>query len=161
MSRLLNDIEKYFDCLLSDEEEKVLMEEVALSDSSHPLVEEAKAVMGFRVRGNLRDSGIKPLSVSRNLTPGVLKLHRVAAAVAIICAGFILKFMWAVPSSECIAFVKGVSVTEEEQVMEVMRQNLCELNEGAMETEDEILDELVFLAPLSQQYEPNPNSAEI
>ncbi|MDE7413324.1 MAG: hypothetical protein K2N05_05990 [Muribaculaceae bacterium] len=152
LTQLISDIEKYFDCLLSEEEEADLIRRVALTEIRHPLVEEAKVVMGFRTLASdpCSTRAVKPRRHSR-LSP-LLNGRRIAAAVALILTlGCLLRFaLPSPPSSECIAFVKGSTITEEEKVLELMLQNISEFNQGAEEAEEEILDDLNLLSPLSE-----------
>lgn len=152
LMQLLSDIEKYFDCLLSEEEEQDLIRRVARCTSRDPRVMEAKAVMGFRTLAPAVETPPLSAALQRRKPTSFLLGGRIAAAVAMIAVlGCLLRFaIPAPPSSECIAFVKGDTVTEEEKVMELMLQNLSEFNRGASEAEQEILDELSFLPPLSE-----------
>lgn len=164
---LLREIERYFDCTLSEEEEEALRQRLALTDITHPQIEEAKAVMGFRVlrRMEVAPATTKGASTTVNshaASPQRGFLHAntirfVAAAVIILVVGIVLNF--AIPArhdNRCIAYANGRSLTDEEAVMQLMMENIADLNEGVDEVEQDVSDELEDL--LSQQDIIEPQS---
>ena len=63
---LLKEIDKYFDCLLSDEEEERLRDELSVTNFVHPKIDEAKAVMGFSTLRSHYPSSLSSLITERN-----------------------------------------------------------------------------------------------
>ena len=76
LAALLVAIEAYFDCRLSDEEEKQLRRTIARTRMVHPAIDEAKAVMGLGRRSVEKRRSLRfPASVN------------IAASVALLVAG--------------------------------------------------------------------------
>lgn len=156
IEQLLEMIDQYFDCTLSDEQEKALRREIAMTPFRHPAIDEARAVMGIRQinavhRGNKR-------SITRKIIPGL----SIAASVAmIITLGVLFLRPATTDTSTCVAYVNGQKVTDEDIVLALMAQNTTEFHEGADRAQQSIIDELEFIAPVVDQYESNTNPLEI
>lgn len=145
--RLLKQIERYFDCLLSDEEEAQLRRELSVTDIAHPVIDEAKALMGFRTIKLADASGSDPAKSSDTALPFRPTLLRIAAAAMIVLAlGAALKLAFPAPEpSECIAYANGHSLTDEDAVMQLMIENLTVLEEGVNEVREDVIEELGVL----------------
>ena len=151
MKELLDRIERYFDCSLSDEEERALRRDLALIDSDAPVIQEAKAVMGF--------SAIRTPRREKKRRWGV-PAYAAAAAIAAILLGGGLFFTLRSPTlisgdtGECIAYVNGERVTDEQKVMEILFSDMAELNEGAEEAREDVLDDLADIIPITEPLHP-------
>lgn len=160
---LLRNIARYFECMLSDEEERELRYQLARTDLDHPIVEEAKAVMGFqtirkqvlskKVAAPVRKSPVRKLGVSLS----------VAASIALI---FVVGF--SVISSynnhsrgECIAFVNGRVLTDEDDVWQIVMQDAGELGEALNECQEGISDDMEDLGTIVEAFDLNPDPSEL
>lgn len=144
LPQLLEMIERYFDCALSDAEELQLRHIIAATELSHPAIDEARAVMGIRrpARRRLRD--IRPaLSI--------------AAAVAVLLT--IGVYLYVSPSvgrmeeSKCIAYTNGRCITDEDDVINLLREDLREFDDAVEASDRSFADELGDIAPIIESYE--------
>ena len=145
---LLRDIEKYFECQLTDEEEYRLRQRLSVKSLDLPEVREEKAVMGFRGM-RMSDSSYK-LMPRKPKGNNVLRIASGIAAALIIAMGIGLTIRFGNKSEvrpECVAYVNGKCVTDEAQVMEIMEQNVADLESGVAEARNDMLDEMRELLP--------------
>ena len=134
LEAMLVAIELYFDCRLSDEEERRLRRAIAVSRVSHPAIDEARAVMGLR-------KPAERVIVSRK----ALRQVSIAASVALLIAGGIGISRYYSESSlenKSIAYVNGVKVTDEDEVMRLFNANLSIMSDG-IEEMDSRFDKMV------------------
>lgn len=134
LEAMLVAIELYFDCRLSDEEERRLRRAIAVTRVSHPAIDEARAVMGLR-------KPAERVIVSRK----VLRKISIAASVALLIAGGIGISRYFSESSlenKSIAYVNGVKVTDEDEVMRLFNANLSIMSDG-IEEMDSRFDKMV------------------
>ncbi|MBD5266940.1 MAG: hypothetical protein HDS29_00390 [Bacteroides sp.] len=134
LEAMLVAIELYFDCRLSDEEERRLRRAIAVTRVSHPAIDEARAVMGLR-------KPAERVIVSRK----VLRQISIAASVALLIAGGIGISRYFSESSlenKSIAYVNGVKVTDEDEVMRLFNANLSIMSDG-IEEMDSRFDKMV------------------
>ena len=134
LEAMLVAIELYFDCRLSDEEERRLRRAIAVTRVSHPAIDEARAVMGLR-------KPAERVIVSRK----VLRQVSIAASVALLIAGGIGISRYFSESSlenKSIAYVNGVKVTDEDEVMRLFNANLSIMSDG-IEEMDSRFDKMV------------------
>lgn len=144
LAMLLEMIEAYFDCRLSDEEEKELRHAVAHTKIVHPAVDEARAVMGLRRRVVAKRRSLRlPVSVN------------IAASVALLVAG-----AWGVskyfsqPAAEelMVAYVNGEAVTDEDEVMRLFAANLDIMRQGVEDVNDRMDEMLDIMEPAIEGY---------
>ena len=134
LEAMLVAIELYFDCRLSDEEERRLRRAIAVTRVSHHAIDEARAVMGLR-------KPAERVIVSRK----VLRKISIAASVALLIAGGIGISRYFSESSlenKSIAYVNGVKVTDEDEVMRLFNANLSIMSDG-IEEMDSRFDKMV------------------
>ncbi len=150
-AELLRAIELYFECSLSEEEEFRLRQELASLDSSHPTVEEAKALMGFSTIKR-----VKPKAASDTSTGRKNIFHRrvawAAASVAILfSAGMFLFPNQGLKGDQngCIAYANGEKITDEEEVLNLLYENISELDRASEEAQELFIDDLDDLIPLT------------
>ncbi|MDE6680570.1 MAG: hypothetical protein K2J92_04370 [Muribaculaceae bacterium] len=163
LCELLSAIDRYFDCLLSDDEEKELRKRLAETELSHPCIDETKAIMGFRAADAIiskteskRLSGFFSYRTVKYLTV-------VAASVSlVVAAGYVFQMRDTFFSTgKCLAFVNGKCIRDEDAVMEIMFSNICELEQAADETRIEVLEELDVLRPVVEHYDSEFNLSDI
>lgn len=141
--QLLDDIERYFDCLLSDEEEMELRRRVAATGLRHPAVDEAVAVMGLRRK--VRRLNFRP----------VLAACSVAACLAVIVSvGMSLhRSTPAAMDSSCIAYVNGRVVTDEEAVMLLAEGSLREVGSCGESFREDLSEDMEGIVSAIDRFE--------
>lgn len=157
---LLEMIRRYFDCELSDVEERQLRSIIADCGYSHPAIDEAKAVMGF----------LKPkrqAKVTEQPTPKRwMPLAGVAAAAAVIIAlGASLylhnRHFSSIDGPTCIAYINGAVVTDEEEVLRQLTADIREFSDCALDARQSLREELDEVFPLINDYESDPMADQI
>lgn len=140
--RLLADIGRYFDCLLSDREETDLRSRIACLPDGNPIVDEARAVMGVRRPvGNAR-SGI------------ALKICSVAASLAVLVSLAVVLFDKPVAVEErCMAYVDGMVVTDEEAVIRLTLGNLEELEQSRAHVREAFVEDFDGISSAVEKFE--------
>ena len=115
LDELLRDIDSYFECTLSDEQEQYLRRQIATTTLSHPAIDEARAVMGLR----------------RNVSRHAVYRRVVAAAAATAMLVGVAMMLFRFPLSgndniqpQCVAYIDGRYITDENEVFELMSENL-------------------------------------
>lgn len=157
LPQLLEAIEQYFECALTDEQEKELRHEIAITSHSHPAIEEAKAVMGIqaaatRLRLKQHRQHDTP---QKGAASKIFPILSMAASLALIIT---LGILFARPVENeadrtCIAYVNGKVVTDEEAVFALMAQNIDELHDGANDASQALTDDLGIIAPVVDKYD--------
>lgn len=121
---LLEKIEQYYECKLSDAQEAELRREVAFTRLKHPAIDEARALMGFRRHRERRP---------------VARYAVVAASVAVLIATAVYMPKASVDSDNtCIAYAGGVCVTDEAAVERILSENMNDFSQN-LETADDLL----------------------
>lgn len=152
LPELLDRIDSYFNCSLSDEEERELRSAIAATPFSHPAIDEARALMGFR----------KPTenihTRRRRSAEGFRAVIGIAAAIALILTiSLHLTHKSSLPAGigdgTCIAYVNGCQITDESDVVRLMMADLREFESGADNIQDAISDDLTDIATIIQTYE--------
>ncbi len=139
-------IERYFDCTLSDAEEKELRSIIAATDCDSPLINEARALMGFRKTGGVG----RRTRVIESWLPSV----GIAAAIAVVISiGAMVHGLRPASDSTCIAYVNGQIVTDEEEVMRQLCFDLKEFAQGAEEATRGFHEELDQIVPMIDDME--------
>ena len=130
-------ISRYFDCDLSDAEERQLREALATTSLSSNAIDEARFTMGFLSIGMEQHQERK-----RNST--LKKTWRIAAAAAsiILVAGIGTYFLITRPSNECYAYVNGKKVTGDEQVMSLVKNDMSCLSDASTSIENGMMEQL-------------------
>lgn len=121
---LLERVEMFFDCRLTDDEERKLRQELSACRLQHPVIDEARAVMGLRRPGR-KGAAFRPWFMA-------------AASVALVA---IIAARVLIPSSsasECVAYCNGKVVTDEEQVMALFASDVAAVAPVIDKCENEI-----------------------
>lgn len=147
LPRLLELIDRYFDCSLSDSEELQLRNMIAHTGYHHPAIDEARALMGFK----------KPVAAvkSRDTRKLWWPAAGVAAAIAVMATiGFshFLSPRMAVDST-CIAYINGKKVTDEDAVLRQLTSDMREFGDCAVDVRQDIQAEIDEAFPMIDSYE--------
>lgn len=145
---LLAQIELYFDCKLSDEQERALIAEIARTPFSHPAIRQARAVMGIRRPSCLP----KRQSIVRRALPKA----GIAASLALAITLAVLLLRPSEPS-RCVAFANGKMITDEDAVMSLIAQSTSEFSEDLRIAEQSMIDDIMSIAPIVDVYESEFN----
>lgn len=154
---LLKEIDKYFDCLLSDEEEGRLRDELSVTNFVHPKIDEAKAVMGFSTLRSHYPSSQSSLTTEWNSgkrkKPLLRVFQGVAAAVVLAVCGVGLSQMSGTDDSgyECMAFVNGRFITDDDEVMKILFDNIGEFNKDLAQAEENLDKDMEEFYPLAER----------
>ncbi|MCM1077831.1 MAG: hypothetical protein NC411_10795 [Bacteroides sp.] len=157
LPELLDLINRYYNCELSDREEMQLREDVATTPYNHPAIDEVRALMGFRMPSALSDN-------FRRQSAGINRraMLSIAAMIAVIVTIGI--YLVVNPSASvmadgnhCIAYADGQRITDETDVMRLIANDLREFESGVRAMNSTISDELNDIAPIIEAYEsPEP-----
>ncbi len=160
LTRLLDLIERYFDCALTDEEETNLRKLIATTDISHPAVDEARALMGFRRPIPQRASAPAPRRRYAGLRAG---LSIAASAAILLSLALYVLLPTSTPQADfkCIAYANGCEITDEDDVLRLIADDIREFNDGAGEAGESFRDELGDIAPIIDNFESNPILPEL
>lgn len=147
LQELLDLIEQYFDCALSDTDERRLRNIVAHTPLSHPAIDEARALMGFRHNSTT----VKTAAPQRWQAISSVAV----AAFAIITIGAIIFVgnKWNSNENRCFAYVNGIQITNEEDVIRQLTANLREFNEAVEMSNNQLLNDLGDIAPIIDNYD--------
>lgn len=167
LSRLLDLIERYYDCSLSDEEERSLRHTVATTTLSHPAIDEARALMGFRrpaataQTAGVTDAKATPEASATRKSSRHAFSFRSAISIAAAAAVLITLAVNFLRPSEgigdygqtCIAYVNGTRITDEDDVIRLIAEDMSEFDDGSQEAAESFRDELDDVADIIDNYE--------
>lgn len=154
-------IERYFNCELSDVEEKELILQLSLTKTRDPIIDEAKALLGFRT---IKEDLLKSNPSSRGFRLPMRKLISVAASIGILLSiGIALDSIYRhnESSDKCVAYINGKKITDEAIILFLMAENMDELQDGVEDAHGEILDEIDDLFPVAEKYDINFDPSDI
>ena len=115
--------QRYFDCLLDEDEEVRFLRRLAMTDESSPVLDEARAVAGYCAVGKRRSA--------KTFAP-VRRLLQMAAAIAVVvavAAGYMT--YGEMPRGECYAYVGGQRVDNDDDVFSIMHRDLSAIEEAS------------------------------
>lgn len=133
-------IAKYFDCVTSEEEEKMLKKTLANCDYSSPAIDEALVAFGFFAVGKMQ--------AAKHRKVAVLPIARRAVSVAAVVALFVTVGVNLLGSGdmldadECIAYVNGREVRDQEAVLALVMNDFSEVNKASASVENGIESQL-------------------
>lgn len=147
LPELLDLVERFFDCSLSEAEERQLRRDIAVTSLSHPAIDEARAVMGLR----------KPVRRIERRYRNLHRILRIAATIAVLLA--IGAYLFIAPSSgnfgnnKCIAYTNGRCITDEEAVLNLLRDDLREFDNAVEASDRSFAVEMSDIAAFIETYE--------
>lgn len=136
-------IEKYFECETTDYEESFLKRVLPECDYKSRVIDEALVTMGFYEVGRNK---VKR-KAARKVTVLSLRIASVAAMLALIVV-FAVNFESGengLSSCECIAYVNGEEIKDDETVTILMKVNLAEMNSVTEESSSVLESQLVTI----------------
>ncbi len=147
---LLEDIDRYFDCSLSDEQERLLRRRLAATRHVHPAIDEARMLMGF-YRQERRHS---PYFRGRMIAA----VAGIAAAVAVVFA-----LGWKMHKGQpdpmagdvCLAYSGGQIITDEDAVIAIVAETMSEVHNGVFTANSDLRDDVSIIAPAIDRYVTN------
>lgn len=162
LPELLGLIERFFDCSLSDSEELQLRQTIAETSYSHPAIDEARAIMGVRAvyrarkpKGENLQKSVKP--EVRNRRAALRPALSIAAAVAFVLTLGIYELVspssGSIGKNQCIAYTNGCCITDEDDVINLLREDLREFDDAVEASDRSFADELGDIAPIIESYE--------
>lgn len=156
LTELLKMIDLYFDCSLSDANEDRLRVIIAETTLSHPAIDDARALMGFRIPKTAVSTAPQPSKEVRKNHISPRAIISIAAAIAVVFAiGLHLSIGNPTfpQTTQCIAYVNGERITDETDVVRLLTEDLREFNDGVEEADRDLNDELNIIAPVIEDYE--------
>ncbi|MDE5664602.1 MAG: hypothetical protein K2I31_01530 [Duncaniella sp.] len=159
LPELLELIERFYDCSLSDEEERQLRVAISSTSFSHPSIDEAKALMGFRRPDAATRKNATP--VRQSYTPrrrsNIRMTLSIAAALAILLTlGINLtdsRTQGNGSDGKCIAYANGKCITDENDIIRLLTDDLREFDDAVNDSDQSFADELGDIAPIIETYE--------
>ncbi len=159
LPELLELIERFYDCSLSDEEERQLRLTISSTTYSHPSIDEAKALMGFRrPDASTRTTAIPTRQTDRHSNrPNIRITLSIAAALALLLTLGSNIADRPIPNSgsdgKCIAYANGKCITDESDVIRLLTEDLREFDDAVDDSDRSFADELGDIAPIIETYE--------
>lgn len=143
--QLLKQIKRYFDGSLSDAEEELLRRRVAETGLRDPVVDEARALMGFR----------KPAQRAESRGKSVRIIVGIAASVAVALTVGINMLRSPLDSvdSTCIAYFNGQRITDETAVLDILAADLAQFDEASREMDESFAMVIDSVAPVIEDYQ--------
>lgn len=138
-------IERYFNAETSVEEERLLRLELVRdkSDGSDPIVQQAKAVLGFSL-ASTDTAAIHP-QTRHTFAPSIWRnVAAIIAAVAVTSS--IMVGIMRQQQGECVAYLNGQRVSDRETVMELMFSDLGDMGEASAGIDADIAIDLGDMA---------------
>lgn len=131
-------ISSYFECTATDADERLLRHALAQCPWSGSDIDEARVAMGFA------SVGMELEQRSRHARRCHVAWRAAAAAVAAVAivAGALVHVGLGSNAGECIAYVNGHKVTNQEQVMQMVRGNLSAVGEAHSDIDQSVMMQL-------------------
>lgn len=143
--QLLEWVERYFDGTLSDEQETWLRQRVATTTLRHPAIDEARALMGFRI----------PARKEQNHGKAVRLVAGIAATIALtVTVGVnVLRSPLQTTDTTCIAYFNGQRITDEEAVLDIMAADLAQFDDASLKMDESFAQVIDSVAPVIEDYQ--------
>ncbi len=144
---LLKDIERYFECELTEDEEKELRIHLLNTKWECKEIEEARAVMGYGIINNHFQDSVDLYNSGHNrlTSVGRGKFIRIGMSIAsmfllVVTIACVIRLIGInISNGDCIAYSNGNMITDEDQVLEILQQQFAELESGVNEANHESL----------------------
>lgn len=130
-------IDAYFECTATDAQERLLRHALAQCPWTGADIDEARVAMGFV------SVGMELEQRARRHRRTVAWRAAAAAVVAVaIAAGALIHVELGSRAGECIAYVNGQKVTNQDQVMQMVRGNLSTVGEAHSDMDQSMMMQL-------------------
>jgi len=133
-------INRYFDGETSIADERALRRELARTPLHTPLIEEAKAVIGYSL------VCAAPAAADRHISGRALRgtWWNVAATlvISVLTVAALLTYSHRHEPDECVAYLNGKEISERNTVMSMMMQNLSEMGQASDRLKTGIADDV-------------------
>lgn len=134
-------IEQYFDCKLSDDDERRLRCELASTTFSSETIDEARFTMGFLSMGMARTQARR--EPAPRWHKSWMRVAAAAAAVAlVVSAGLYVTRMATTPPDACYAWVNGHKVSDDKVVMRMIQRNFDDIDRASSSVDDHMMQQL-------------------
>lgn len=134
-------IEQYFDCKLSDDDERRLRCELASTSFSSETIDEARFTMGFLSMGMARTQARR--EPAPRWHKSWMRVAAAAAAVAlVVSAGLYVTRMATTPPDACYAWVNGHKVSDDKVVMRMIQRNFDDIDRASSSIDDHMMQQL-------------------
>ena len=132
-------IDRYFECDLTEAEERQLLHELAVTSHRSVAIDEARFTMGFLGVGMERHLKRKRSATLKRTW------HVAAVAMVALVAGSGIYLLNARPSGECHAYVNGKLIDHDEQVMSMIKNDMSSLGEASTSIDNNMLEQLSIM----------------
>lgn len=148
LAEILKAIDGYFDCRLSEAEERLLYQWLSETTYTDPAIDEARAVIGITHLNRTTATG-STTSKRKGRTKSLLLpvYTTVAAAVAILLLVVPL-FPTFGADSTCIAYAEGKMIVDENEVLALLQSQMTDFDTQLSAQSDEFIDQLSDLPPV-------------
>ena len=126
-------ISSYFECTATDADERLLRHALAQCPWSGSDIDEARVAMGFASVG---------MELEQRSRHAPWRAAAAAVAAVAIVAGALVHVGLGSNAGECIAYVNGHKVTNQEQVMQMVRGNLSAVGEAHSDIDQSVMMQL-------------------
>lgn len=130
-------IDAYFECTATDDDERLLRHALAQCPWSGGCIDEARVAMGFASVGMELEQWAK-----RHRRTVAWRAAAAAVVAVAIAAGALIHVELGSRAGECIAYVNGQKVTNQEQVMQMVRGNLSTVGEAHSDMDQSMMMQL-------------------
>lgn len=138
-------IERYFNADTTVDEEQTLRTELATSSLNSPVIDEARAVMGFSL--------VQPAEIKHAAKryPWMRAAASIAILATIAIAGSHISNRNT--PAECFAYVDGEKITDKSTVLNMMFEGLSNVADAAAESQEQALSSFENLVSAMEQIE--------
>lgn len=134
-------IEQYFDCTLSDDDERRLRRELASTTFSSAAIDEARFTMGFLSMGMARSQASRE-PAQRWHKPWMRVAAAAATVALVVSAGLYVTRMATAPRDECYAWVNGHKVSDDKVVMRMIQSDFDDIDRASSSIDDHMMQQL-------------------
>lgn len=157
---LLKAIEGYFDCTLSETEEKILYKWLSTTTYRHQSIDEARAVMGIthlnpltttvHLSSTHTTSGQNRSNHNKGHRAGRFLLPLYSAAAAAVAILLLVANLLPFPRAEstCIAYAGGKKIVDENEVLALLQSQIADFHSQSQAQSVEFIDQLSDLPPV-------------
>lgn len=134
-------IEQYFDCTLSDDDERRLRRELATTPHRSQAIDEARFTMGFLSMGMSRSQASRQ-AATRHGKPWMRLAAAAAVLALVVSAGLYVVRMATTPPDACYAWVNGHKVSDDKVVMRMIQSDFDDIDRASSSIDDHMMQQL-------------------